>query len=115
MKKVIAFGAFFAPFIASAQIAAGAANASALILFIKDALQTATVLILAGAVVYFLWNVFGFVMSAGDPEERAKKQSGIVYGVIGIAVMVSIWGLVNFLTKTARFENTTQSAPSLSL
>lgn len=115
MKKVIAFGVLFAPFMASAQIAAGVKNASGLIAFLKDLLSTATVLILAGAVVYFLWNVFGFIMSAGEPDERAKKQSGIIYGVIGIAVMVSIWGLVNFLTSTANLTTTTVTAPSLSL
>lgn len=115
MKKVIALGVLFAPFIASAQIAAGAGNVSKLIAFLKDLLSTATTLILAAAVVYFLWNVFKFVMSAGDEEARAKGQQGIIYGVIGIAVMVSIWGLVNFLTSTAGLETTTRSAPSLSL
>lgn len=115
MKKVIAFGVLFAPFMASAQIAAGVKNASGLILFLQDVLKTASVLILAAAVVYFLWNVFGFIMSAGEPDERAKKQSGIIYGIIGIAVMVSIWGLVGFLTSTANLTSTTGTAPSLSL
>lgn len=115
MKKVIAFSILFAPFIAGAQIAKGAGNVTDLVAFLRDALSTATVLILALAVVYFLWNVFGFVMSAGDPEERAKKQSGIIYGVIGIAVMVSIWGLVNFLTKSASLDTTVRSAPGVSL
>jgi hypothetical protein len=54
-------------------------------------------------------------MAAGDSETRAEKQSGIIYGIIGIAVMVSIWGLVNFLTSSAKLENTVKSAPSLSL
>lgn len=115
MKKVIAFGALFAPFMASAQIAAGASTVPGLIAFLKDFLSTATVLILAAAVVYFLWNVFGYVMASGDPEKRAEKQSGIIYGVIGIAVMVSIWGLVNFFTSSAKLDTTTQSAPALSL
>lgn len=115
MKKVIAFSVLFAPFIASAQIAQGASTVSGLIVFLKDALSTATVLILAAAVVYFLWNVFKFVMAAGDEEKRKEGQSGIIYGVIGIAVMVSIWGLVNFLTSSAKLDVTTRSAPSLSL
>lgn len=115
MKKIIALGFIFAPFVAGAQIAQGAGTVSGLIAFLKDFLSTATVLILAAAVVYFLWNVFGYVMSAGDPEERAKKQSGIIWGVVGIAVMVSIWGLVNFLTSSAKLDTTTRTAPSLSL
>lgn len=115
MKKVIAFGALFAPFMVSAQIAAGVKTASGLVAFLKDLLSTATTLILAAAVVFFLWNVFGYVMSAGDPEKRAEKQSGIIYGVIGIAVMVSIWGLVRFITNTANLETSTMAPPSLNL
>ena len=116
MKKVIALGgALFAPFIAFAQVnPSGVQDVNSLITFLKGLLQTATTLILAAAVVYFLWNVFGFIMAAGEPEERAKKQSGIIYGVIGIAVMVSIWGLVNFLTGTAHLNPTTVPAPTLS-
>lgn len=115
MKKVIAFGFLLMPFMAGAQIAQGASTVSGLIAFLKDTLSTATVLILAAAVVYFLWNVFGYVMSAGDPDARKEKQNGVIYGVIGIAVMVSIWGLVNFLTSSAKLDTTTRTAPSLSL
>ena len=115
MKKVIAFSFLLSPFIASAQIANGASTVPGLIAFLKDALNTATVLILAAAVVYFLWNVFKFVMAAGDEEKRKEGQQGVIYGVIGIAVMVSIWGLVNFLTSSAKLDTTTRSAPSLSL
>ncbi|MFA5997502.1 MAG: hypothetical protein WC791_03375 [Candidatus Paceibacterota bacterium] len=113
MKKVIAFGALFAPFIALAQVSAGAKDVSGLVAFLRDLLNIATTLILAAAVVYFLWNVFGFVMSAGDPAKRAEKQGGIIYGVIGIAVMVSIWGLVNFLTQTAHLNTTSVAPPTL--
>lgn len=115
MKKIIALSFIFAPFMASAQIAQGAGTVSGLIAFLKDFLSTATVLILAAAVVYFLWNVFGYVMASGDETARKEKQSGIIYGVIGIAVMVSIWGLVNFLTSSAKLDTTTRTAPSLSL
>lgn len=115
MKKVIAFSVLFTPFIAFAQIAQGVGSATNLIAFLKDALSTATILILAAAVVFFLWNVFKFVMAAGDEEKRKEGQQGIIYGIIGIAVMVSIWGLVNFLTKTASLDTTTRSAPSLTL
>ena len=115
MKKIIALSFILTTFIAGAQIAQGASTVSGLIAFLKDFLSTATVLILAGAVVYFLWNVFGYVMASGDETARKEKQSGIVYGIIGIAVMVSIWGLVNFLTSSAKLDTTTRTAPSLSL
>lgn len=116
MKKVLALGLLIAtPFIASGQIAQGVSSAIGLIAFLRDLLSTATVLILAAAVVYFLWNVFKFVMAAGDEEKRKEGQQGIVYGIIGIFVMVSIWGLVNFLTQTAKLNTSVLPPPGLTL
>lgn len=116
MKKVIALSVIFAPFIASAQLSQGATNVTGLVAFLKDALSTATALILGAAVVFFLWNVFKFVMSAGDEEARKKGKEGMIYGIIGIAVMVSIYGLVNFLVSSTGLNKTsgTLAAPSLS-
>ncbi|MBI5798650.1 MAG: hypothetical protein HZB10_01840 [Candidatus Yonathbacteria bacterium] len=112
MKKVIAFGIAFMPFIASAQ----AENVGSLIVWLGKMLGTATTLILAAAVVYFLWNTFKFVMAAGDEEKRKEGQQGIIYGLIGIAVMVSVYGLVNFFTSSAGLSNTGSiSAPSLTV
>jgi uncharacterized membrane protein YidH (DUF202 family) len=53
--------------------------------------------IVALAVLYFIWGVFQYVANAGDEEARKAGQSKMIYGVIGIFVMVSVWGLVNLL------------------
>ncbi|MFZ2303592.1 MAG: hypothetical protein WAV98_02245 [Minisyncoccia bacterium] len=116
MKKVIAFGVLFMPFYAFA-VTQDVTNVNALITFLGGLLSSATVLILAAAVVYFLWNTFKFVMAAGDEEKRKEGQQGIIYGIIGIAVMVSVYGLVNFLTSSTGLSSTGQSlnAPGLNL
>lgn len=101
MKKIIALGTvMFAPVFAYAQTTSSTRNVNELITFLTQLLSTAVGLILAAAVVYFLWSVFKFVTSAGDEEARAKGQQGIIWGLIGIAVMVSIYGLVNFFTAS---------------
>ena len=117
MKKIIAFGSLFAPFIASAQVVAlgGTADANALITWMSTALNTATLLILAAAVVVFLWGVMQFVMSAGDDEARAKCRNHIIWGVIGIFVMVSLWGLVNFFAGSTALTPTAGTAPATGL
>lgn len=113
MKKIVfAFGVMLAPLAVFAQVGQPVTNVSALVAWIGSAFNIATTLILGAAVVYFLWNVFGFVMSAGDSEKRAEKQGGIVYGIIGIAVMVSVWGLVRFFTSSARLETTPITPPA---
>ncbi len=49
------------------------------------------------AIVYFFWGLIKYIMKAGDPKEAAAGKSIMIYGVIAIAVMVSIYGLVAFL------------------
>lgn len=49
------------------------------------------------AVVFFVWNVLRFIMSAGDEKGRGVAKNGIIYGVIGLFVLFSFWGLVELL------------------
>lgn len=112
MKKIIALGVSFMPFISLAQLSGTAGkDIGTFVTWLKLAMNTATQLILGAAVVYLVWNVFGFVMAAGDEEKRAEKRSGIIYGVIGVAVMVSIYGLIAFVTSSVGVTNTAITAP----
>ncbi len=51
-------------------------------------------ILFALALMYFLLGVIKFIRSAGDEKERAEAKRIIFSGLIGLAVMVSIWGLV---------------------
>lgn len=62
-------------------------------------------LIIALAVVMFIWGVVQYVI---NNEEEAKKEKGkqfMIWGIIGLTVMVSIWGLVRILGSTFGIEN----------
>ncbi len=64
-------------------------------------------IILAAAVVFFLWNMFQAVRTSNQPEELAKFKSKVVWGIIALAVMVSVYGLVNFITRSLNLDTTT--------
>lgn len=113
MKKVIAFSIALMPFLASAQLNSGVQNVSSAFSFASSFLTSATVLLFAAAFFFFLWGVFQFVRAAGDEEARKAGRDHIIYGVIGLAVMASVYGLVNFLTGTAQLTNTSVPVPSL--
>ena len=49
------------------------------------------------AVVAFGWGIVQFIFAAGDPTTLAKAKQFLLWGVIGIAVMASIFGVVTFL------------------
>lgn len=62
------------------------------------------ILILLG-VVYFVWGVITYMIAS---EEEAKKagRNRIIFGIIGLAVIVAMWGLVNILVKTFGIDTT---------
>jgi hypothetical protein len=61
-------------------------------------------LILLG-VIYFIWGVVSYVI-ASDEEAKKSGRDRIIYGIIGLAVIVSVWGLVGILTSTFKVDNT---------
>ncbi len=59
-------------------------------------------LAIALAVVWIIINVIRYLIAGGE-EDRKKGGMAILYGVIGLFVILSIWGLVSILTGTFRF------------
>ncbi len=66
---------------------------------VNRVLNTLVPLFIALAVVFFIWQVFMYAV-AGDEEKKKASKVNIIYGIVGIFVMVSIWGLVNILQGT---------------
>ncbi|MEN9647924.1 MAG: hypothetical protein RLY57_728 [Candidatus Parcubacteria bacterium] len=57
-------------------------------------------LIMSLALLAFLWGVLQYIRKGGDPGEREQGRQFMLWGVIGLAVMASVWGLVRILTNT---------------
>ena len=60
--------------------------------------------LIALGVVYFVWGVISYVVS-NDEEAKQKGRNRIIYGVIGLAVIIGLWGLVNLLRNTFGLNN----------
>ena len=70
------------------------------------------ILIVLG-VVYFVWGVIQYVIG-GDAESKAAGRSTMIYGIIGLAVIIAMWGLVNILiTSFGLNTNTVITTPGL--
>ncbi|MEX0917085.1 MAG: hypothetical protein WDZ90_00970 [Candidatus Paceibacterota bacterium] len=67
-------------------------------------INTATPIVVALALLYFLWGVGKYVFSAGDGERQKEGQNIMVWGIIALTVMVSVWGLVQVLADTFDVE-----------
>ncbi len=56
-------------------------------------------ILIALGVVYFIWGVISYILSS-DEEAKKAGRNKIIYGIIGLAVIVGMWGLVNILGTT---------------
>ena len=62
-------------------------------------INTLVGILIAGAVIFFIWNVLKYIRAA-DGDKKAEAAKGMLWGVIGLAVIVSVWGLVGLLQTT---------------
>lgn len=66
---------------------------------IAEILGAVLPVLIALGVVYFVWGVISYVIG-GDEEAKKKGREKIIYGIIGLAVIIGMWGLVKILTGT---------------
>jgi len=96
-QKITILSLIFFPFVTHAQ-----SNVNELIGKFLAIVNRLVPLIIAIAVLAFLWGMLRYVVS-DSPEKRKEAIGVIIYGVIAIFVMVSVWGLVNVLVDTFNF------------
>lgn len=109
MKKILTFVSPVAVYLVSyGTTFAATANCSAaglktfkdivMNLIIGCILIRAVYLIISFGVVVFIWGVFKFIRSEGDDKQSGREM--MFWGIVGIFVMVSLWGLVAILQST---------------
>jgi hypothetical protein len=57
-------------------------------------------LLFALATVGFIWGVIQMVINPEDSEKRKQGKQYMIWGIIGIFVMLSIFGLVQIISNT---------------
>lgn len=57
-------------------------------------------LIVALGTLAFMYGVFQYVISSDDEGKKEKGRQYMIWGIIGLTVMVSVWGLVTILGDT---------------
>jgi len=52
------------------------------------------------AVAVFLWGIVKYISASGNPEKRKQAKDLIIYGLIGMFVLVSFIGIIYILQNT---------------
>lgn len=62
-------------------------------------------LLFALAVVYFLYGVFEFILNQQSEEKKTTGKSHMLWGVIGITIMIGVWSILTVLLNTFGLSN----------
>lgn len=96
MKKFIGFaaaGGALLPFLAAAQTVGSVLGT------VLGIINTIVIILIAAAVAYFMWAVVKYI-TAKEEDQKGEARNHMIYGIIGLFVMVSVWGLVALLQNT---------------
>lgn len=67
---------------------------------LSEIVYPAMALVFALALIYFLWGTFKFVKGADSDDARSTGKQHMVWGVIGMAIMASAFGIVEVIRTT---------------
>jgi len=100
---------FLAPFI----VFAAATTIQGLIGIIVGILRLLVPVVIALALLYFFWGLAKFILRADDEAEREKGKQIMLWGIIALFVILTIWGIIAVLQTTFVRPATTIPLPTL--
>jgi hypothetical protein len=94
MKKFIVGALAVAPVLASAQ---QLGNIETLLRSIGRLIDIALPIVVALGLLAFFYGLAKFIFNADNDEARKSARAIMIWGIVALFVMVSVWGLVRFI------------------
>jgi len=68
------------------------------------------VLLFSVALLVFIWGLVQFVRNAGDAEALETAKKHVIYGLIGMFIMVSAFGIIRIILGTFGIDQSNVSS-----
>lgn len=96
IKKIIT-GAMlaFMPMLVMAQV-----HAASILGTVRNLLNLLIPILITAALVYFIWGVIKYI-TAKDADAQKDARNRVVQGVIGLFIILSVWGLIGVIQSTS--------------
>ncbi len=65
---------------------------------VDNIVQPALAVLLSVTILVFIWGLYGLFL--GDEDKRNQSKNHILYGVIGIFIMISVYGIIRFVASS---------------
>lgn len=62
-------------------------------------------ILMTAALVAFFYGVVKYLAKLSSDKDRAAGKDLMIWGVVALFVMVSVWGLVNFIRSSLDLDN----------
>ncbi len=62
---------------------------------VRGLLNLLVPLLISFGILFFLWNVLGYIRSGGDEKKHTDARNGMIWGIVALFIMVSLWGFIN--------------------
>ncbi|HEY4483121.1 MAG TPA: pilin [Candidatus Paceibacterota bacterium] len=85
-------------------------NLLALLNLIQTIVTRAIPILTAVALLYFIWGLVQFIMSAGG-EKHEEGKTKMWWGIIALFVIVSIWGIVGYIGNVFDLDPNSKGKP----
>ncbi len=102
-KYIFSFSLLFAPLLASADLIPASSEPSFESLvgkFTQSIISPLITLLFGVALLLFIWSLVKYITKVNDPKAQQEARQMIFWGIIILAVMVSVWGLVRVAQNT---------------
>ena len=127
MKRIFAFvssvGYLALPLVAAAQVGTGGGGTGGtggagvvdqFKVIADKILELVNVLVpiaFTAALLFFFWGLAKFIMAAGDPAAKEQGKNIMIWGIIALFVMASVWGITTILAQTVNIDTTITTVP----
>jgi ribose/xylose/arabinose/galactoside ABC-type transport system permease subunit len=68
-----------------------------------DLIGVITPIVVSLALLYFFWGLAEYIRKSDSEEVKSEGKTRMLWGVIAIAVMVSIFGIITLMSSTLGF------------
>jgi hypothetical protein len=102
MKKFLyAFGLFLVPLAVFAQTGENTQkNLGGLVKLLGDIVSMLIPIASMLVLLFFFYGLAVYILHAGDPEKAAEGKSIMIWGILALFVMTSLYGIIGFMQRS---------------
>lgn len=99
-KSLFVLGSFLAPVILFAQTSNTSKDVGGLVKLVGDLTSMLIPIASMLAILFFFYGLAIYIYKAGDTESAAEGKSIMIWGILALFVMTSIYGIIGFLQRS---------------